>query len=188
MARVWPWRTHLAVHCLAFIGLSFHVGNICEWKRVKVFRVEAVIPDLRIFDGDIKARKRQGYTPGVETVYYTHTHTHTHEQPYTSPAIHGLSHEPVQTHGPTLCLLLWTILFCVTADSQDHVGNKNRWLWLKGRTGFGMSLVARGLRPPPPIQCRGRGLYPWWENYHPTCLEATKPHVLHLLSPRALQP
>ena len=41
--------------------------------------MEEVIPDLHIFDGDIKARKRQGYTPGVETVYYTHTHTHTHK-------------------------------------------------------------------------------------------------------------
>ena len=73
--------------------------------------MEEVIPDLHIFDGDIKARKRQGYTPGVETVYYTHTHTHTHThtniQPYRSPAIHGLSHEPVQTHGPVLHLLLW---------------------------------------------------------------------------------
>ena len=119
-------------------------------RESRLFRVEAVISDLRIFDGDIKARKRQGYTPGVETVYYTHTHTHT--QPYTSPAIHGLSHEPVQTHGPILHLLLWTTLFCVTADSQDHVGNKNRWLWLKGRTGLRMSLVAQVLRPLRPVQ------------------------------------
>ena len=53
---------------------------------------------------------------------------------------------------PILHLLLWTILFCVTADSQDHVGNKNRWLWLKGRTGLGMSLVAQGLRVKLPVQ------------------------------------
>ena len=36
MARVWAARTHLAVHCLVFLGLSFHSGNICEWKRVKM--------------------------------------------------------------------------------------------------------------------------------------------------------
>ena len=95
-------------------------------RESRLFGVEAVIPDLRIFDGDIKARKRQGYAPGVETVCYTHTHTHTHThtQPYTSSAIHGLSYDPVQTHGPIPRLLLWTILFCVIADSQDHVGNR----------------------------------------------------------------
>ena len=191
MARVWPGRTHLAVHCLAFIGLSFHVGNICEWKRVKALQGGGSYSRPPYLWWGYQSQKMSGVYPRCRDCLlhtHTHTHTHIHTQPYTSPAIHGLSHEPVQTHGRTLCLLLWTILFCVTAVSQDHVGNKNRWLWLKGRTGFGMSLVARGLRPPPPIQCRGRGLYPWWENYHPTCLEATKPHVLHLLSPRALQP
>ena len=122
----------------------------------------------------------------THTHTHTHTHTQTHTQPYTSPATHGLSYEPLQTHGSILCLLLWTILFRVTADSQDHVRNKNRWLWWKGRTGLGMSLVAWGLRSYCPVQ--GPRLYPWWENHDPTCLEATKPHVLHLLSPRALHP
>ena len=137
---------------LSSLGSPSMMATSANGRESRLFRVEAVIPDLRIFDGDIKARKRQGYTPGVETVYYTHTQSHTHKQPYTSPAIHGLSHEPVQTHGPILRLLLWTILFCVTADSQDHVGNKNRWLWLKGRTGLRMYLVAQGLRPPRPVQ------------------------------------
>ena len=177
---------------LSSLGSPFVKETSENGRESRLFRVEAVIPDFCIFDGDIKARKRQGYAPGVETVYYTHTHTHTHThtqthtQPYTSPATHGLSYEPLQTHGSILCLLLWTILFRVTADSQDHVGNKNRWLWLKGRTGLGMSLVARGLRSYCPVQ--GPRLYPWWENHDPTCLEATKPHVLHLLSPRALHP
>ena len=144
--------------------------------------MEEVIPDLHIFDGDIKARKRQGYTPGVETVYYTHTQSHTHKQPYTSPAIHGLSHEPVQTHGPILHLLLWTILFCVTADSQDHVGNKNRWLWLKGRTGLRMYLVAQGLRPPHPVQ-GGAGSIPGGRTMIPPALKQLSPK-----SPRALEP
>ena len=48
--------------------------------------------------------------------------------PYTSPAIHGLTQEPVQTHGPILCLLLWTKLFYISAESEDHVGQENGWL------------------------------------------------------------
>ena len=66
-------------------------------RESRVFGVEAVIPDLRIFDGDIKARKRQGYAPGVETVYSTKlkkTNTHTkkpHNISYTIPVTDGLS-------------------------------------------------------------------------------------------------
>ena len=72
--------------------------------------------------------------------------------PYTSPAIHGLSQEPVQTHGPILHLLLWTKLFYISAESQDHVGQKNGWLYLKRRTELGISLVAQGLRVNLPVQ------------------------------------
>ena len=72
--------------------------------------------------------------------------------PHTSPAIHGLCQEPVQTHGPILRLLLWTKLFYISAESQDHVGQKNGWLYFKGRTGLGMSLVAQGLRVNLPVQ------------------------------------
>ena len=58
------WRTHLTVHCSVFHGLSLHVGNICEWKRSRLFRVDAVISDLCNFDSYIKVRKRQGCAPG----------------------------------------------------------------------------------------------------------------------------
>ena len=150
MAKVWGGGLTSPFTVLSSMGSPSMMATSENGRESRLFGVEAVIPDLRIFDGDIKARKRQGYAPSVEAVCYTHTHTHT--QPYTSPAIHGLSYDPVQTHGPILRLLLWTILFCVTADSQDHVGNKNRWLWLKGRTGLGMSLVAQGLRVHLPIQ------------------------------------
>jgi len=59
------------------LGSPSMMATSANGRESGLFRVKAVIPDLRIFDGDIKARKRQGYTPGVETVYYTHTHTHT---------------------------------------------------------------------------------------------------------------
>ena len=69
------------------LGSPSMMATSANGRESRLFRVEAVIPDLRIFDGDIKARKRQGYTPGVETVYYTHTHTHTNNhiqaQPFT---------------------------------------------------------------------------------------------------------
>ena len=58
----------------------------------------------------------------------------------------------MQTHGPILRLLLWTTLFYILAASQDHVGQKNGWLQLKGRIGLGMSLVAQGLRVNLPVQ------------------------------------
>ena len=57
MARVWAGRTHLAVHCSVFLGLSFHDGNICEWKRLKPLEVGAILLDLLIFGGDIKSKK-----------------------------------------------------------------------------------------------------------------------------------
>ena len=66
--------------------------------------------------------------------------------------IFGLTQKPVQTHGPILRLLLWTTLFYKLAASQDHVGQKNGWLQLKGRIGLGMSLVAQGLRVHLPVQ------------------------------------
>ena len=72
--------------------------------------------------------------------------------PYTSPAIHGLSQKPVQTHTPILHLLLWTQLFYISAESQDHVGQKNGWLYLKRRTELGIPLVAQGLRVNLPVQ------------------------------------
>ena len=50
-------RIHLAIHCCVFLGLSFRDGNICEWKRVKAFGVGAILLDLHIFGGDIKAKK-----------------------------------------------------------------------------------------------------------------------------------
>ena len=71
---------------------------------------------------------------------------------YTSPAIHGLSQEPVQTHGPILQRLLWTQLFHISAESQDHVGQENGWLYLKRRTELGIPLVAQGLRVNLPVQ------------------------------------
>ena len=66
-------------------------------RESRLFRVEAVIPNHCIFVGDIKARKRQGYAPGVETVYSTKlkkTNTHTkkpHNISYTIPVTDGLS-------------------------------------------------------------------------------------------------
>ena len=80
MARVWPGRTHLAVHCLAFIGLSFHVGNICEWKRVKALGVGAILLDLHIFGGDIKAKKSRGVPQVAESVYSTKLKKNTRQQ------------------------------------------------------------------------------------------------------------
>ena len=57
MARVWAGRIHLAIHYSVFLGLSFHDGNICEWKRLKALGVGAILPGFHIFGGDIKAKK-----------------------------------------------------------------------------------------------------------------------------------
>ena len=67
------------------LGSPSLTATSANGREPRLFEVEAIIPDLHIFDGDIKARKRQGYTPGVETVYYTHTHPNSHiqAQPFT---------------------------------------------------------------------------------------------------------
>ena len=57
MAKIWAGRNHLVVHYSVFLGLPFRDGNICEWKRVKALEVEAILLDLHIFGGDIKAKK-----------------------------------------------------------------------------------------------------------------------------------
>ena len=64
-------RTQLAIHCSVFFGLSFHDGNICEWKRVKALGVGAILLDLHIFGGDIKAKKSRGVPQVAESVYST---------------------------------------------------------------------------------------------------------------------
>ena len=57
MARVWAGRIHLAVHCSVFLGLSFHDGNICKWKRLTALGVGVILLDFHIFGGDIKAKR-----------------------------------------------------------------------------------------------------------------------------------
>ena len=64
-------RTHLAIHCSVFLGLSFHDGSICEWKRVKALGVGANLLDLYISGGDIKAKKSRGVPQVAESVYST---------------------------------------------------------------------------------------------------------------------
>ena len=64
-------RTHLAIHCSVFLGLSFHDGSICEWKRVKALGVGANLLDLYISGGDIKAKKSKGVPQVAESVYST---------------------------------------------------------------------------------------------------------------------
>ena len=78
---------------LSSLGSPFVKETSENGRESRLFRMEAVIPDFCIFDGDIKARKSQGYAPGVETVYYTHTHTHTH------------THNHIQAQPLTDCLM-----------------------------------------------------------------------------------
>ena len=82
-------RTHLTIHCSVFFGLSFHDGNICERKRVKALGVGAILLDLNIFGGDIKAKKA-----GVLSLS---TPLNLKKIPYTSPATDRLSQESVET-------------------------------------------------------------------------------------------
>ena len=56
-------RTHLAIHCSVFLGLSFHDSNICEWKRVKALGVGAILLDLHSLVGTSKPKK-QGSSQG----------------------------------------------------------------------------------------------------------------------------
>ena len=82
-ARVWPGRIHLAVHCLSSLGSPSMKETSENGRESRLFGVEAVIPNHCIFVGDIKARKRQGYAPGVETVYSTKLkkNKNTHKKP-----------------------------------------------------------------------------------------------------------
>ena len=77
-----------------------------------------------------KLEKGRGVPQVAEPVYSTKWKQNKTKQniPYASPAIHRLSQEPVQTHRPILHLLLWTTLFYISAESQDHAGEKNGWL------------------------------------------------------------
>ena len=95
-------------------------------EESKALGVGVILLDLHIFGGDIKAKKAR-VCPRLLSLSFPLNETK-QNIPYTSPAIHGLSQEPVQTHGPILCLLLWTKLFYISAESQDHVGQKNGWL------------------------------------------------------------
>ena len=78
----------------------------------------------------LKPEKGRGVSQVAEPVYSTKWKQNKTKQniPYASPAIHRLSQEPVQTHRPILHLLLWTTLFYISAESQDHAGEKNGWL------------------------------------------------------------
>ena len=75
-----------------------------------------------------KPEKGRGVPQVAEPVYSTKWKQNKTKHSIYMPSHHGLSEEPVQTHRPILCLLLWTILFYISADSQDHVGEKNGWL------------------------------------------------------------
>ena len=78
MARVWAGRTHLAVHCSVFLGLSFHDCNICEWKRVNTLGVAVALLDFHGLSGDIKAKKSRGVPQVAEPVYSTKLKTKSH--------------------------------------------------------------------------------------------------------------
>ena len=78
MARVWAGRTHLAVHCSVFLGLSFHDCNICEWKRVNTLGVAVALLDFHVLSGDIKAKKSRGVPQVAEPVYSTKLKTKSH--------------------------------------------------------------------------------------------------------------
>ena len=58
MARF--WREESPHRSLIFLGLSFHDGNIWEWKKFKACGMGAVLLDLHIFGGHIKAKKSRG--------------------------------------------------------------------------------------------------------------------------------
>ena len=79
-------------------------------RESSIMGVKAVIPDLHNFDGDIKATKRQWYAPCCWACLLQKINQK-QNIPSTSPAIHGLSQEIVQTQRPILCLLLWVIPF-----------------------------------------------------------------------------
>ena len=89
--------------------------------------VKAVIPDLRNFDGDIKATKRQWYAPCCWVCLLQlikKKKKHSIYQPSHSWTVSGACANP-QTH-PTSSIMGNSLLHI--ADSQDHVGEKNRWL------------------------------------------------------------
>ena len=63
----------------------------------------AILLDLDIFGGDIKAKKSRGVPQVAEFVYSTKLKKKKKQKnaniPYISPATDGLSQESVQTHG-----------------------------------------------------------------------------------------
>ena len=88
MARVWPGRTHLTVHCSVFIGLSFHDGNICEWKRVKALQGGGSYSIPPYLWWGYQSQKKAGVYPrSRDCLLHTHSHTHTNShiqaQPFT---------------------------------------------------------------------------------------------------------
>ena len=95
MPSGWAGMTHLTIHCSVFFGLSFRDGNICEWERVKALGVGAILLDLHIFGGDIKAKKSRGVPQVAESVYSTKLKKK--KIPYTSPTTDRLSQESVET-------------------------------------------------------------------------------------------
>jgi hypothetical protein len=46
------------------MGSPSMMATSANGRESRLFRVEAVIPDLRNFDSYVKARKRQGCAPG----------------------------------------------------------------------------------------------------------------------------
>ena len=100
-------RTHLTIHCSVFFGLSFHDGNICEWKRVKAIGVGAILLDLHIFGGDIKAKKSRGVPQVAESVYSTKLKK---KSPIQAQLLTDSLRNLLKPKKSILHILLWTIV------------------------------------------------------------------------------
>ena len=100
-------RTHLTIHCSVFFGLSFHDGNICEWKRVKALGVGAILLDLHIFGGDIKAKKSRGVPQVAESVYSTKLKK---KSPIQAQLLTDSLRNLLKPKKSILHILLWTIV------------------------------------------------------------------------------
>ena len=64
MAKVWGGGLTSPFTFLSSMGSPSMMATSENGRESRLFRVEAVIPDLRNIDSYIKARKRQGCAPG----------------------------------------------------------------------------------------------------------------------------
>ena len=64
MAKVWAGGLTSPFTVLSSMGSPSMMAISVNGRESRLFRVDALIPDLRNFDSYIKVRKRQGCAPG----------------------------------------------------------------------------------------------------------------------------